>query len=62
MALLGVLSLADSAGAVEPLLNDGWPDGGPAAFQNGFSAGDIVAVRLVPTVQCPCQVKGVQLL
>lgn len=46
-----------------PLLqNDGWEDGDAAAFQGGFVAGEIGAVRLVPLEPCPCDLDRVELL
>ena len=47
---------------VEELQNDAWSSGQGAAFQGGFAAGEIGAVRLVPTIACPCQVEKVSLL
>jgi hypothetical protein len=44
------------------LQNDGWSSGQPAFFQSGFVAGEIGAVRLVPTIACPCRVEKVSLL
>jgi hypothetical protein len=46
----------------EVLQNDGWSSGQSVAFQGGFVSGEIGAVRLVPTVACPCQVEKVSLL
>lgn len=42
--------------------NDGWLSGGIAAFQGGFAAGEIAAVRLTPAVPFPCSVTGVRFL
>jgi hypothetical protein len=47
---------------VEELQNDGWSSGQGAAFQGGFATEEIGAVRLVPTIACPCQVEKVSLL
>jgi hypothetical protein len=44
------------------LRNDGWEDGEVAVFQGGFVAGEIGAVRLVPTEPCPCDLNRVELL
>ena len=44
------------------LRNDGWEDGAAAYFQGGFVAGEIGAVRLVPTDPCPCDLSRVELL
>jgi hypothetical protein len=46
----------------EELQNDGWSSGQGAAFQGGFASGEIGAVRLVPTIACPCLVEKVSLL
>src|SRR4029450_1044469 len=47
---------------IEELQNDAWSSGQGAAFQGGFATGEIGAVRLVPTITCPCQVQKVSLL
>ncbi|MCA9756423.1 MAG: T9SS type A sorting domain-containing protein [Candidatus Eisenbacteria bacterium] len=62
-ALLAFASLVllTSPAAAELLLNDGWSDGQNAAFQGGFVAGEIGAVRLVPT-EVPADLQTVDLL
>jgi hypothetical protein len=57
-ATLGSASRAQS----EELQNDGWSSGEAAFFQAGFQTGEIGAVRLVPTIACPCEVEKVTLL
>lgn len=60
---LGGLLLSPTAGALqEELRNDGFETGQPASFQAGFSEGEIGAVRLTPTVTCPCSLESVSLL
>jgi hypothetical protein len=46
----------------EELRNDGFETGQPVNFQAGFVEGEIAAVRLVPTLSCPCRVENVSLL
>jgi hypothetical protein len=61
LALLLVLPPA-AAGQEVILQNDSFTSGGSAAFQGGFVAGEIGAVRLAPTGPFPVQVTKVQLL
>lgn len=62
------LAVAEAVGVhpvvaqTEELQNDGWSSGQSAAFQGGFATGEIGAVRLVPTIACPCRVQKVSLL
>jgi hypothetical protein len=60
--ILAALGSATSRAPSEELQNDGWSSGQTAAFQSGFVTGEIGAVRLVPTVACPCQVEKITLL
>lgn len=61
--LVGVLLLAAQVAAqTEELRNDGFESGLPVSFQAGFVEGEIGAVRLVPTLSCPCRVENVTLL
>jgi hypothetical protein len=60
VAALGLL--APAAAAQEELRNDGWSSGQLAAFQQGFVAGEIAAVRLVPSGPCPCPLSSVRFL
>ncbi len=57
-----LLLFAFSGASAEILRNDGWEDGQNAGFQGGFVAGEIGAVRLVPTEACPCALNTVDLL
>jgi hypothetical protein len=57
-----LLLLASAAAAQQELRNDGWSSGQAAAFQQGFVAGEIAAVRLVPSGACPCPVSRVRFL
>jgi len=41
---------------------DNWNDLPFPVFQDGFTAGEIAAVRLVPGIPCPCIVQGVRLM
>jgi hypothetical protein len=60
---LGALLLSPAAGALqEELRNDGFETGQPVNFQAGFIEGEIGAVRLTPTITCPCSVESVSLL
>lgn len=60
---LGALLLCPAAGALhEELRNDGFEAGQPVNFQAGFIEGEIGAVRLTPTVTCPCSLESVSLL
>jgi hypothetical protein len=61
--LLSVLGVgAPAAAQQEELRNDGFETGQPVTFQAGFVEGEIAAVRLVPTLACPCRVETVSLL
>ena len=61
--LVGVLLLgAKVAAQTEELRNDGFETGQPVGFQDGFVQHEIGAVRLVPTLSCPCRVENVSLL
>jgi len=63
LALSVPLMVASPDRAVaEDLVIDGWSSGQAAGFQSGFVTGEIAAVRLVPTVACPCDVTSVTLL
>lgn len=62
MAVAEAVYLGPVFAQAEELQNDGWSSGQGAAFQGGFVTGEIGAVRLVPTVACPCQVEKVSLL
>jgi hypothetical protein len=53
---------AEVAAQTEELRNDGFQSGQPVSFQAGFVEGEIGAVRLVPTLPCPCRVESVSLL
>jgi len=46
----------------EEIRIDGFESGQEALLQLGLSQGDILAVRLVPTIQCPCKVTDVRFL
>jgi hypothetical protein len=41
---------------------DNWNDVEFPVFQEGFSGGEIAAVRLVPSIACPCIVQGLRLM
>ena len=56
-----LLSLEASA-LQEELRNDGFEPGLPVNFQAGFLEGEIGAVRLTPTIACPCSLENVSLL
>jgi len=56
-----LLIFSSPLGATE-LINDGWSDGEPAFFQDGFVIGEIGAARFVPAGPCPCFVSQVTLL
>ena len=63
LVIVGVLLLgAEVAAQTEELRNDGFESGQPVSFQAGFVEGEIGAVRLVPTLSCPCRVENVSLL
>ena len=55
-----VVNCADSGGGLTTLANDGFVPGGQAGFQSGFVAGEVAAVRLVPSA--PTQVQAVRFL
>jgi hypothetical protein len=60
---LGVLCVGFPAAAQqEELGNDGFETGEAVNFQAGFVVDEIAAVRLVPTLACPCRVENVSLL
>jgi hypothetical protein len=63
-ALLACLLLLGSSAAAqqEELRNDGFDPGEAVSFQAGFVDGEIGAVRLVPTLACPCRLENVSLL
>jgi hypothetical protein len=56
------LFLCSSPANATELINDGWSDGQPAFFQDGFISGEIGASRFVPDGPCPCFVSQVSLL
>jgi len=64
LALLasGLLLPLAATGLQEQLRNDGFEPGQPVNFQAGFLEGEIGAVRLTPTLACPCSVENVLLL
>jgi len=51
-----------ASAAVEELRLDGFETGQTAFFQSGFVTGEVGAVRLTPTLACPCQVLQVTVL
>jgi hypothetical protein len=53
---------APAAAQQEELRNDGFETGEAVNFQAGFVVDEIAAVRLVPTLPCPCRVENVSLL
>jgi hypothetical protein len=55
-----VVTSQDATTAV--LGHDDWDALALPAFQDGFVAGEIAAVRLVPAIPCPCVVTGVRLM
>jgi hypothetical protein len=59
---LVLLFLFSSPASATELINDGWSDGQPAEFQDGFISGEIGAARFVPAGPCPCFVSEVTLL
>ena len=60
---LGVLCVGVPAAAQqEELRNDGFETGEAVNFQAGFVVDEIAAVRVVPTLACPCRVENVSLL
>jgi hypothetical protein len=63
IAPLVLCALLWSRGAgAEELSNDGFSSGQAVNFQAGFIEGEIAAVRLEPTIACPCTVEEVTLL
>jgi hypothetical protein len=62
LAVAEAVCVGPALAQIEDLQNDGWSSGQGAAFQSGFAAGEIGAVRLVPTIACPCQVEKISLL
>jgi len=62
LAVAWTLGSSPSRAQSEDLQNDGWSSGQSVAFQSGFASGEIGAVRLVPTIACPCEVENVTLL
>src|SRR5262245_30872704 len=62
LAIAEAVCLDPILAQVQELQNDGWSSGQGAAFQGGFASGEIGAVRLVPTIACPCQVEKISLL
>ena len=50
--LIVLFQISSPAVATE-LVNDGWSDGQPALFQDGFISGEIGASRFVPDGPCP---------
>jgi hypothetical protein len=61
IGVAAILALAAHAASADELANDGYVEGGSAAFQAGFVAGEIGAVRLVPD-QGPVTVERVRFL
>jgi len=61
IGVAAILALAAHAASADELANDGYVEGGSAAFQGGFVAGEIGAVRLVPA-QGPVTVERVRFL
>jgi hypothetical protein len=61
VAALLVIAAAHAARAQTELANDSYEPGGSAGFQQGFVAGEIAAVRLVPPGS-PLQVRSVRFL
>lgn len=55
-------SLRADGSRAEELRIDGFESGQEALLQLGLAPGDILAVRLVPTVPCPCQITDVRFL
>jgi hypothetical protein len=62
LSITGAVCVDPVFAQTEELQNDGWSSGQGAAFQGGFANGEIGAVRLVPSIACPCQVQKVSLL
>ena len=62
LSIAGAVCVDPVLAQTEELQNDGWSSGQGAAFQGGFAIGEIGAVRLVPSIACPCQVQKVSLL
>jgi hypothetical protein len=61
IGVAAILALAAHAASADELANDGYVEGGSAAFQAGFVAGEIGAVRLLPD-QGPVTVERVRFL
>jgi hypothetical protein len=60
LVLCALLSAAWAS--AEELSNDGFTSGQAVNFQAGFIEGEIAAVRLEPTIACPCSLEEVTLL
>ena len=60
--LLWALLCAPRTAVAEELRNDGFASGQAVNFQAGFIEAEIAAVRLEPTIACPCIVEDVSLL
>ena len=62
--LFGVLvaALLPAVAHSVELKNDAWTSGEQASFQSGLVAGEIVASRLVPAQECPCEVTSISFL
>jgi hypothetical protein len=61
-ALTLIIAAAPAVSEAELLRLDGFESGSMVAFQGGFEPEEVAAVRLVPTVSCPCQVDRILLL
>ena len=61
IGVAAIVALAAQAASAVELANDGYVDGGSAAFQVSFFGGEIAAVRLVPA-QGPVTVERVRFL
>ena len=57
--LLASVIALPAMGTTEDLRNDGATDGTTLGFQQGFTTGEIGAARLLPTIQCPCQLTSI---
>ncbi|MCZ6598051.1 MAG: hypothetical protein O7B99_10455 [Planctomycetota bacterium] len=58
-----IIRAVEGGGAAgELLFNDGWVNGQGVAFQAGFAANEIAAVRFVPSDPCPCTLDQIRLL
>lgn len=59
---IALLLAAPQAAQATWLVNDGWSDGQPVEFQEGFVAGEIGAARFLPAGPCPCYLKQISFL